>query len=116
PRTVDWFLVRSSIPVLITNAVFIKSGNVSTPLHKPMFQVLQAGWWGSYNLFCQPVDYSSRPQALRLFSTVVSKVHRFVENIDYRSFLATFPIIASVISSISLVDFKESTIVSCTTR
>nr|CAD7426270.1 unnamed protein product [Timema monikensis] len=98
PRTVDWFLVRSPIPVvtIIFSYIYfaqhlgpklmqkhspfdlstiIMVYNVAQIIHNVwiLSEGLQAGWWGSYNIFCQPVDYSSSAQALRIFFVLRKK-------------------------------------------
>nr|CAD7402621.1 unnamed protein product [Timema poppensis] len=94
-RTIDWFLVGSPVPVLIICmsyiylvlylgpklmrnrspfdlSTIIMVFNAIQIVHNVWMlnEALQAGWWRSYNLLCQPVDYSSSPQALRMANLV----------------------------------------------
>lgn len=91
PRVKDWFMMSSPIPTFLLcvfyayfskslgpklmakrNAMDLRKILVWYNLFQTLFsawicyEYLMSGWWGHYNLKCQPVDYSNSPMALRM--------------------------------------------------
>ncbi|XP_014610681.1 PREDICTED: elongation of very long chain fatty acids protein 1-like [Polistes canadensis] len=91
PRTKDWFLVSGPGPlftILVTYLYFsISAGPRYMREKKPynlkntlivynciqiimsvyiVYEGLMSGWWNQYNFYCEPVDYSDDPIALRV--------------------------------------------------
>ncbi|KAB0795322.1 hypothetical protein PPYR_12161 [Photinus pyralis] len=95
PRTSEWLLVGSPGPlitILVTYLYFcISAGPRYMKDRKPydlrnailvynaiqvvmsvflVYEGLQGGWFNGYSFTCQPVDYSSKPQAMRMAKAV----------------------------------------------
>lgn len=91
PRTNDWFLVSGPGPLLMIVVSYVYFSTSAGPRYmrdkKPydlrnvmivynfsqvlaslylVYEGLNSGWLGDYNFYCQPVDYSNNPQALRV--------------------------------------------------
>ncbi|XP_015185261.1 PREDICTED: elongation of very long chain fatty acids protein AAEL008004-like [Polistes dominula] len=91
PRTKDWFLITGPGPIITIVATYIYFSLYAGPRYmrdkKPynlkntlivynLSQIfisiyifnesLMAGWAGHYNFYCQPIDYSDNPLAMRM--------------------------------------------------
>ncbi|CAK9831892.1 Elongation of very long chain fatty acids protein [Anthophora retusa] len=95
PMTQDWFLVSEIGPLLIILVSYVYFSTSAGPRYmkdrKPyelrnlmilhnfiqvlisgylFYEGLMAGWLFDYDLYCQPVDYSDNPQAMRMARAV----------------------------------------------
>ncbi|XP_076686855.1 very long chain fatty acid elongase AAEL008004 [Andrena cerasifolii] len=108
PRTNDWFLVSGPGPLLMIVVSYVYFSISAGPRYmrdkKPydlrnvmivynfsqvlasmylVYEGLNSGWLGDYNFYCQPVDYSNDPQALRMCRAVhVYFLCKLVELLD----------------------------------
>ncbi|XP_075150582.1 very long chain fatty acid elongase 7 [Haematobia irritans] len=112
PRVNGWFMMSSPMPTFflcVFYAYFSKSlGPKLMAKRKAMdlrnilvwynlfqtvfsawifYEYLMSGWWGDYNLKCQPVDYSNSPKALRMASICwwyyISKFTEFFDTLFF---------------------------------
>lgn len=108
PRTKDWFLVSGPGPlftILVTYLYFSLSAGPkymrdkkpynlkNTMIFYNIFQILvsiyivyegfMSGWWNQYNFYCEPVDYSDDPTALRMTRAVYTYyICKLIELLD----------------------------------
>ncbi|XP_048736376.2 elongation of very long chain fatty acids protein AAEL008004-like isoform X2 [Ostrea edulis] len=98
PRTEDWFMVRSPVPLLLTIGVYlylVKMGPIWMKSWKTydlktvmiiynfsmvllsaymFYETLMTVWFNpDFDKVCQPVDYSNNPQAIRAFFVLRKK-------------------------------------------
>ncbi|XP_061192832.1 elongation of very long chain fatty acids protein AAEL008004-like [Saccostrea echinata] len=112
PRTADWFMVRSPVPLFLSIAVYlylVKMGPVWMQSRKPydlknimifynfcmvtlsaymFYETLVTAWLNpDFSKVCQPVDYSNNPQALRLANVIwlyyISKLIEFLDTVFF---------------------------------